>query len=91
VKVVAEGGRKAFLWVGARGRVTAFLNGEKVMEEEGATRYRVGQFQKPVELRSGENLLSFEVKALAEQADLSVLLVGPENDGDTVEGIRWTV
>jgi uncharacterized protein (DUF362 family) len=57
-KVVAEGGRKAFLWVGARGRVTAFLNGEKVMEEEGITRYRVGQFQKPVELRSGENLLS---------------------------------
>jgi uncharacterized protein (DUF362 family) len=91
VKVVADGNRKAFLWVGARGRVTAFLNGEKVMEEEGTTRYRPGQFQAPVALRSGENLLTFEMKPLGDQADLSALLVGPENDGDTVEGIRWTV
>ena len=91
VRVVADGTRKAFLWVGARGRVTAFLNGEKVMEEEGATRYRVGQFRSPVELRSGENLLVFELKPLADQADLSALLTGPRNDGDTVEGIRWTV
>ena len=35
--MVAEGNRKAFLWAGARGQVTAFLNGEKVMEEEGIT------------------------------------------------------
>lgn len=91
VRVVAEGTRKAFLWVGARGRVTAFLNGEKVMDEEGATRYRVGQFRNSVELRSGENLLVFELKPLADQADLSALLTGPRNDGDTAEGIRWTV
>jgi hypothetical protein len=77
--------------VGARGRVTAFLNGEKVMEEEGATRYRPGQFRAPVTLRSGENLLTFELKPLGDQADLSALLVGPQNDGDTVEGIRYTV
>jgi hypothetical protein len=33
--------------------------------------------------------LLFEVKALSGEADLSLLLVGPDNDGDTVEGIRW--
>jgi uncharacterized protein (DUF362 family) len=91
VRVVADGTRKAFLWVGARGHVTAYLNGEKVMEEDGITRYRVGQFQKPVELRSGQNLLVFELKPDADKADLSVLLVGPQNDGDTAEGIRWTI
>jgi uncharacterized protein (DUF362 family) len=90
VRVVSDAARKAFLWVGARGRVNAFLNGEKVMEEAGITRYRVGQFQKPVELRSGENLLVFELQPAAGTADLSALLVGPRNDGDTVEGIRWS-
>ncbi|MBZ5585520.1 MAG: DUF362 domain-containing protein [Acidobacteriia bacterium] len=89
-RVVSEGARKAFLWVGARGRITAFLNGEKVMEEEGLTRYRVGQFQKAVELRPGENLLVFELKPAGGTGDLSALLVGPRNDGDTVEGIRWS-
>jgi hypothetical protein len=87
---VADGNRKGFLWVGARGHVTAFLNGEKVMEEEGVTRYRPGQFRTPLALRSGENLLTFEMKPLGEQADLSALLVGPQNDGDTLEGIRYT-
>jgi len=89
VRVIASGHRKAFLWVGVRGIVTAILNGAKVMQEEGVTRYRPGQFQAPVELHSGENLLVFEVKPVSGQADLSVLLTGPENDGDTVEGIRW--
>jgi hypothetical protein len=88
-RVIAEGSRKAFLWVGVRGRVTALLNGEKVMEEENLTRYRVGQFQKPVELRSGENLLVLRVQA-AEQPQVSALLVGPRNDGDSLEGIRWS-
>jgi uncharacterized protein (DUF362 family) len=88
-RVTASGSRKGFLWVGARGRVTVSLNGQKVMEEEGATRYRVGQFQAPVELRPGENLLVFDVKPLAGDADLSVLLAGADNDGDTLEGIRW--
>ena len=91
VRVVADGNRKAMLWVGARGRVTAFLNGEKVMEEEGITRYRPGQFQTPVTLRPGDNLLTFEVKPIAGQADLSALIVGPQNDGDTSDGIRYTV
>lgn len=91
VRAISDGNRKAVLWVGARGRVRAFLNGQKVMEEEGITRYRVGQFQQPVELRSGENLLVFEVQPQNGQADLSALLTGQNNDGDTVEGIRWTV
>jgi uncharacterized protein (DUF362 family) len=90
VRVMADGNRKAFLWVGAHGQLKAFLNGEKVMEEQATTRYRIGQFQQPVELRSGENLLVFELKPVSEQVDLSVLLAGPENDGGTVDGIRWS-
>jgi len=89
VRVRAEGHRKAFLWLALRGRVTAFLNSEKVLEEESRTRYRVGQIQKPVELRSGENLLVFRVQGLGEPPHLAALLVNPRNDGDSVEGIRW--
>ncbi|MCW5982794.1 MAG: DUF362 domain-containing protein [Bryobacteraceae bacterium] len=89
-KVVADGSRKAYLWVGADGRVTALLNGQKVMEVENRTRYRVGQFQQPVELAPGENLLEFRVEALSASAAVSAHLVGPRNDGDTADGIRWT-
>jgi uncharacterized protein (DUF362 family) len=91
VRVRAEGHRKAFLWVGVRGRATANLNGETVMAEENTTRYRIGQFQKAVELRPGENLLRFQVEPVEGEPLLSALLVGPRNDGDTVEGIRWTI
>jgi hypothetical protein len=42
-------------------------------------------------LRSGKNLPVFELRPVSEQVDLSVLLAGPENDGGTVEGIRWSV
>ena len=89
VHVRAEGRRKAFLRVGIRGRLTALLNGQTVLEAENLTRYRAGQFQKPVELRSGENLLVFRAQPASDGAQLSALLVGPRNDGDTVEGIRW--
>jgi uncharacterized protein (DUF362 family) len=89
VQVIADGHRKAYLWVGARGRVTAQLNGETVMAEENLTRFRIGQFQKPVELRPGENLLVFRVRSERVPPQLSALLVGPDNNGDTVEGIRW--
>jgi uncharacterized protein (DUF362 family) len=89
VNVRADGRQRAFLWTGIRGRVTARLNGETVMEQENLTRYRVGQFQQEVELRSGENLLVFRVQPAPDGAQLSALLVGPRNDGDTVEGIRW--
>ena len=90
VRVIAEGSRKAFLWVGAHGLLQVFCNGEKVMEEQAVTHYRIGQYRKPVELRSGENLLVFALKPVSEQVDLSVLLASPENDGGTVDGIRWT-
>jgi hypothetical protein len=89
VRIQADGHRKAFLWAGAQGRVTAILNGEQVMEYEAVTHYRIGQFQAPVELRPGENQLVFRLKGLHKQPQLSVLVAGPRNDGDTVEGIRW--
>jgi len=59
------------------------------MERESQSRYRVGQFRCSVELRPGENLLEFQVQALSDDVRLSALLVGPRNDGDTVEGVRW--
>ena len=85
-RVRADGHRKAFLWTGVRDKVTVLLNGEHVTEEESRTRYRVGQFQKPVELRPGENLLVFKTPSPAIR--LSAQLVGPRNDGDTLDGIR---
>jgi len=89
VKVIADGNRKAFLWIGLRGRVAATVNGQKVAEEENRTRYRVGQFRAPVELRSGENLIVFRVQPVGGQAQLSALITGPQNDGDTVDGVTW--
>jgi uncharacterized protein (DUF362 family) len=90
-RVIAEGHQKAFLWVGLKGRMSATLNGEPVMEAEGLTRYRVGQFRQAVQLKPGENRLEFRVEAVAGGAQLSALLVSPRNDGDTVDGIRWAV
>jgi uncharacterized protein (DUF362 family) len=89
VRVHSDGHRKAFLWAGARGRFSAMLNGEKVMEAEARTRYRIGQYQQAVELRPGENLLVFQMQPIGVEARLSALLVNTRNDGDTVEGIRW--
>jgi uncharacterized protein (DUF362 family) len=90
VRVRADGSNKGFLWVGARGHMSATLNGEKVMEEENHTTYRFGQFQAPVQLRSGENLLVFRVQSPADAPQISALLTGPRNDGDTMDGIRWS-
>ena len=89
-RVFAASHGKAFLWAGVHGHLTVWLNGERVMEEENLTRYRIGQFQKPVELRPAENILVFRVKAASGEPRLSALLVGPRNDGDTVDGIRWS-
>jgi hypothetical protein len=89
VYVDSRASAKAFLWVGVEGEVQARLNGVPVMREKNQTRYRIGQFQSPVELRTGENLLEFAVTPNSDQAALSALLVGPRNDGDTVPGIRW--
>ncbi len=85
-RVRAEGYRKGFLWMGVQGKFAVLLNGEQIAEQESRTRYRVGQFQKPVELRPGENVLVFKTSSSA--ARLSAQLVGPRNDGDTLDGIR---
>lgn len=89
-KVISQGAAKGYLWLGARGKVTALLNGQQVMQEENITRYRIGQFQKPVELRSGENLLELRLEASAGDPQLSAILCDRRNDGDSLEGIRWT-
>jgi hypothetical protein len=88
-RVQSEGHAKAFLWIGATGRFVAELNGRQVMTEECRTRYRNGQFQHPVELRPGVNELVVHIEALEAAARLSAYLIGPRNDGDTVDGIRW--
>jgi uncharacterized protein (DUF362 family) len=89
VRVRARGSLKAYLWVGARGRVAVELNGERVLQEEAITRSRVGQFQRPIRLRSGENQFVFKVEPVGGDAQVSALLCGERNDGDTVEGINW--
>lgn len=88
-RIEAAGHTKAFLWIGATGRFVAELNGEQVIKEECRTRYRNGQFQQAVELRPGSNELVVRVEALDTAARMSAYLVGPRNDGDTVDGIRW--
>ncbi len=80
---------RGFLWAGAHGRFTATLNGEMVMREAADTRYRIGQFQCGITLRPGENLLVFRVEELDGPALLSALVTGPNNDGDTAEGVRY--
>ena len=77
VKVMSDGASKAHLWLGARGKVTAYLNGQQVMQEENITRYRIGQFQKPVELRSGENMLTLQVEASAGDPQVSAISRNP--------------
>jgi uncharacterized protein (DUF362 family) len=88
-RIRSQGYRKAFLWMGASGRFEAQINGRLVMSEEVRTRYRHGQFQQAVELRPGLNELVVRVEALEAAARLSAYLVGPRNDGDTVDGIEW--
>lgn len=87
--IQSDGHAKAFLWIGASGRFEAHLNGKLVLAEECRTRYRNGQFQQAVELRPGRNELMVHLQALDPAARLSVYLIGPRNDGDTVDGIRW--
>jgi hypothetical protein len=88
--VRADGNRKGYLWLGLSGKATVLLNGQKIMEEEGLTRFRVGQYQQPVELRPGENQLVFRVQPANGRAFLSALLVGAANNGDSLEGVNWS-
>jgi hypothetical protein len=88
-RVRADGNRKGFLWLGLSGKATVLLNGQKIMQEEGLTRFRVGQYQQPIELRPGENQFVFRVEPANDRAQLAVVLVGPANDGDSLEGAAW--
>jgi hypothetical protein len=75
--------------MGLSGKATVLLNGQKIMEEEGLTRFRVGQYQQPIELRPGENQLVFRIQPANDRAQLAVVLVGSANDGDSLEGAAW--
>jgi hypothetical protein len=88
--VNSDGVRKGFLWAALAGKATVELNGRQIMQEEGQTRLRIGQFQQPVELRSGDNQVVVRVEPLNGKAVLGALLVGPENDGDSLKGVTWT-
>jgi uncharacterized protein (DUF362 family) len=88
--VKSDGPRKGFLWLGLSGNGTVELNGRQIMKEEGLTRFRTGQFQQAVELRLGENQFVFRVQPANGKAALSALLVGQENNGDSLEGAIWT-
>lgn len=90
VRVHAEGYRNGYLWVGVRGRLQAAVNGQAVLRIESRTTYRVGQYRQKIELKPGANLFTFFVEALAGEVMLSALVVGPRNDGDTLEGVRWS-
>ena len=88
--VKSDGARKGSLWLGLSGNGTVELNGRQIMKEEGLTRFRTGQFQQAVELRLGENQFVFRVQPANGKAALSALLVGQENNGDSLEGAIWT-
>lgn len=91
-KVRATGHLKGFLWMGLSGKAVATLNGERFLEEENITRYRVGQIQKPIELKPGENQMVFQVEAVGDRPlQMAAVLVGPANNGDSLEGATWFV
>jgi hypothetical protein len=60
------------------------------MEEENLTRYRIGQFRTPVQLRPGRNLLVLHARSASGTPQVSAQFVGERNDGDSVEGVRWS-
>jgi hypothetical protein len=89
-QIESRGHAKGFLWIGATGKFQAELNGQLVMAEEGRTRYRNGQFQQAVQLKPGNNDLLIKLQTLEEKPPrLSAYMIGPRNDGDTLDGIRW--
>jgi uncharacterized protein (DUF362 family) len=87
--VKSDGVRKGSLWLGLSGNGTVELNGRPIMKEEGLTRFRTGQFQQAVELCPGENQFTFRVQPVNGKAAISALLVGPENNGDSLDGATW--
>lgn len=89
MRIRTQGSRKGFLWLGIHGRVEVSLNGSKVTELQSTAACHVGQHKIPVELRSGENIFVFRASGMGDAPQISVLPVGPANDGDTIEGIRY--
>ncbi len=88
--VKSDGARKGFLWLGLAGKATVELNSRQILQEEGRTRLRVGQLQQPVELRAGDNQIVIRVEPLNGRATIGAQLIGPANDGDSLEGVTWT-
>jgi hypothetical protein len=86
--VKADGARKGFLWVGLVGAASVELNGREIMKEEG-TRYRVGQFRQAIELRPGDNQIVFKVQPANGRAQIAAVLVGAEDDGDSLDGASF--
>ncbi len=86
--VKADGARKGFLWVGLVGAASVELNGREIMKEEG-TRYRVGQFRQAIELRPGDNQILFKVQPANGRAQIAAVLVGAEDDGDSLDGASF--
>jgi len=77
--------------MGLSGKAIVLLNGEKILEEETVTRYRVGQVQKAIELRPGENQLVIRLQSAGQKPlQMSAVLVGSANNGDSLDGIRWS-
>jgi hypothetical protein len=89
--VKADGHRKGYLWLGFSGKMAVQLNGEKILEEQSTLPYRVGQVKQAVELRPGRNQLIFRLRAAGEKLlQMSAVLVSPANNGDSLDGIRWS-
>jgi hypothetical protein len=77
--------------MGISGKVAVTLNGVKILEEESTTRFRVGQFQKEIELRAGDNELRLQMEPLEDRPpQVAVVLVGPQNNGDGMDGASWS-
>ena len=88
--VKCEGGRKGSLWLGLTGKGTVELNGQQIMQEEGVTRFRAGQFRQEIELRPGVNTFVFKVQPANGKAAIAAFVAGPENNGDSLEGVTWS-
>jgi uncharacterized protein (DUF362 family) len=88
--VRSDGARKGSLWLGLTGAGTVELNGQKILQEESQTRFRIGQFRQDVELRAGDNQLVIKIQPANGKAALGAFIANPANNGDSLEGVAWT-
>ena len=83
--------KKHLTRLGLTGKMAVTLNGEKILEQENTTRYRVGQVQKDIVLRAGDNRFVFQGEALGDRPlQFAAVLVDSANTGDSLEGGRWS-